>query len=252
VNLRPEVELWESYGPLFTLEETSVFPPEEEEMSFYRDLRGKPGDSCVELGAGSGRLAGALAADGLTVGLEASSAMLALWPRRTGGLAGRVRGLAQEMPFLDGSLDMVLLTYNFLHCILDSRERQRVLTESARVLPPGGRLVLEACPAFALRPAEQQVERYRYEEGGVSLRLVEAVSRNPSAGTITFHMEYSGSAVPPSQGKLDLTLKLLSAGEILHEVSGQGFVICSVWGDYDLSPWNCGSSPRLLVLAERK
>jgi len=221
-------------------------------MAFYRNLRAKHRGSCVELGAGSGRLAGALGADGLTVGLEASPAMLGLWPRRNRGLAGRVRGLAQEMPFLDGSLDMVLLTYNFLHCMPDSRERRRVLRESARVLPPGGRLVLEACPAFALRPAERPVERYSYEEGGVSLRLVEAVSRNPLARTITFHMEYSGSAVPPSLGRLDLTLTLLSAGEVLNEVSAEGFVISAVWGDYDLSPWSCGSSPRLLVLAERK
>jgi SAM-dependent methyltransferase len=250
--LRPEVELWESYGPLFTLEETAVFPPEEEETSFYKMIRGKTGGSCVELGAGSGRLAGALCAEGLTIGLEASSAMLGLWSRRNARFANRVRGLAQEMPFPDGSLDMVLLTYNFLHCMLDCRDRLRVLRESARVLPPGGRLVLEACPAFALRPAEQPVERYRYEKGGVNLRLVEAVSRNPVAGTITFHMEYSGSAVPTSLGRLDLTLMLLSAGEVLHEVSAEGFVICSVWGDYDLSPWSCGNSPRLLVLAERK
>jgi SAM-dependent methyltransferase len=250
--LKPEIALWESYGPLFTLEETSVFPPEEEEMSFYRHLRAMHGGTCVELGAGSGRLAGALGAEGLTVGLEASRAMLGLWPRRARGLACRVRGLAQEMPFLDGSLDMVFLTYNFLHCVPDSRERRRVLRESARILPPGGRLVLEVCPAFALRPPERPTERYRYGEGGVSLRLVEAVSRNPVARTITFHMEYSGSAVPPSLGRLDLTLTLLSAGEVLHEVSGAGFVICSVWGDYDRSPWSCGSSPRLLVLAERK
>jgi SAM-dependent methyltransferase len=250
--LRPEVDLWENYGPLFTLEETAVFPPEEGELSFYRTLRAGRGGSCVELGAGSGRLAGALGADGLTVGLEASSAMLGLWSKMNVSLVRRVRGFAQELPFRTGSLDMVLLTYNFLHCMLDSGERQRVLRESARVLQPGGRLVMEACPAFAIRPEEPPVERYRYAEGGVSLKLVESISRDPDSRTITFHMEYSGSAVPRSLGRLDLTLSLFSAGEALHDVSAEGFVINSVWGDYDLSPWCCGSSPRLLVLAERK
>lgn len=250
--MRPEIELWETYGPLFHMEESRVFPPDEAELDFYRHIRSRFAGSCLELGAGSGRLTGSLAASGITVGLDASQAMLALWSESDSELAVKVRGFAHCLPFSSCSLDLVLLTYNLLHCILHPEERHRLLTEAVRVLVPGGKLVIEACPAFSLRPVEPPTRRYGYQEGRDTLELVESVSRDREAGTITFHMNYSGSAVPVPTGTLDLTLATLGAGEILRMIRGSGMSVLSVWGDYDLSPWSSDSSPRLLALAERK
>jgi len=246
------VDLWETYGPLFHFEETVVFPPEDAEMSFYRALRSRCPGTCLELGAGAGRLAEALLSDAPTLALEASRIMLGLWPAALVPLALRVRGLAQEIPLREGSVDLVLLTYNFLHCLTDPADRRDLLSESARVLRRGGSLVLEACPAFSSRRCETGAERYVHDGDGVSLRLVESVTVDREEGIITFGMCYEGSAATPPPGRLDLRLALLSAGEILHRLVEAGFLVRSVWGDYDLSPWCGGCSPRLLVLAERK
>lgn len=111
---------------------------------------------------------------------------------------------------------------------------------------------MEACPAFGLRGSERESERYSHDEGGISLRLHESVSVDRGSGKITFHMRYTGDSVPGGSALMDLRLALIDAGELLVELKMAGLSICSVWGDYDLSPWCGGSSPRLLVLAERK
>ena len=124
--------------------------------------------------------------------------------------------------------------------------------EAARVLTPEGKLILEACPAFGHRGSEPETERYSHDEDGISLTLRESVSVDRTAGTITFHMNYTGCSVPGGSALMNLKLALIGAGELLEELKSSGLCIATIWGDYDLSPWCGGSSPRLLVLLERK
>lgn len=247
-GLNAEESVWERYAPLFCFEEREVFDPDIPEQEFYRNIRRRFTGSCAELGAGDGRLTRHLAGEALTVALEPSAAMLASW---RGGDALRVRGVAQRIPLRRGSMELVLFPYNGIHCILRRSERRKALKEAAELLAPEGVFLAEACPQFRDREDEELAERYNWSGGGKSLKLVESVSHDRRNCRIVFNMVYTGSVVPAGRTEIRLELAVISAGELLSDIRRSGMKVLSVWGDYDLSPWDGGSSPRLLVMAGR-
>jgi SAM-dependent methyltransferase len=249
--LNPEVLLWERYGPLFSLEEGEIYPPDMMEIRFYQNFRKKHPGKCMELGAGDGRLTGYLDDGSHVIALEPSASMLNSWPTGMYQRISRIRAIAQNIPLRNASLDLILFPYNGIHCILDRDERKLAFREIAAVLKPGGEFFAETCPAFHIREQETRKERYDYNESGTSLRLVESVSHDREKGLIVFDMEYSGSAVVEKNINIRLELALISASELLQDIRNEGMKITGIWGDYDLSPWDADCSPRLLVLAER-
>ncbi len=250
--MKSEVLLWEGYGPLFSMEERDIYPPDMKEIRFYQDFRKKYAGKCLELGAGDGRLTELLPDGSLVIALEPSASMLGSWTRLTQRGISRIRGIAQQLPLRNSSLDLVLFPYNGIHCILDRNERKLAFREIAEVLKPGGKFIAEACPGFHTRLEETRKERYDYSRNGTSLKLIESVSHDRSRGLIVFDMEYSGSAVADGRVDICLELALISAGELLNDIRNEGMRIVTIWGDYDLSPWDVDYSPRLLLLAERR
>ncbi len=86
----------------------------------------------LEIGVGSGRFAGPL---GIDFGVDPSPAMLSYAARR--GVRGVV-GTAEALPFRTGTFNIALVVTTI--CFVDSPER--MLLEAARVLRPGGELVI--------------------------------------------------------------------------------------------------------------
>lgn len=86
----------------------------------------------LEVGVGTGRFAGPL---GIAVGVDPSNAMLARAAQRGVEV---VRGVAEALPFPDGSFDHVLIVTTI--CFVNSPEK--MLAEARRVLRPSGRLVM--------------------------------------------------------------------------------------------------------------
>ncbi len=248
--MNSEVLLWEKYGPLFSFEERMIYPPDTEEILFYRNFRKKHPGECMEIGAGDGRLTGYLYDGSQVIALEPSSAMLNLWPPGMPAVSP-IRAIAQQIPLKKSSLSLVLFPYNGIHCILDRDDRKHVFREIAAVLKPGGKVLFESCPGFNVREDEHGKERYDYDAGSTSLRLVESVNHDSERGLIVFDMEYSGSVTAGNKIEIRLELALISAAELLQDIVSEGMNIVTVWGDYDLSPWDEDSSPRLLVVAER-
>ena len=105
------------------------------------------GDRVLDIGTGPGYLAIAAAertgAPGDSVGLDLSPQMVAratLLAERAGSRARFVEAPAQELPFADGSFDVVLSRLAVHH--LPSDARSGVAAEVFRVLVPGGRVVI--------------------------------------------------------------------------------------------------------------
>ncbi|MEF8789795.1 MAG: class I SAM-dependent methyltransferase [Haloarculaceae archaeon] len=86
----------------------------------------------LEIGVGSGRFAGPL---GIQVGVDPSREMLG-YARDRG--VEVVRGVAEHLPFRDGTFDTALIVTTI--CFVD--DVPRTLAEAERVLDPSGRLVL--------------------------------------------------------------------------------------------------------------
>ncbi|CAN5736258.1 class I SAM-dependent methyltransferase [soil metagenome] len=106
------------------------------------------GGPVLELGVGTGRLAIPLAARGLAVtGVDSSRAMLDRLAAKPGG--DRVMAVLGDMadpPIgdTDGVFAVVLVAYNTLFNLVDVADQGRCLASAARLLLPGGHLVVEA------------------------------------------------------------------------------------------------------------
>ncbi len=99
----------------------------------------------LELGVGTGRLALPLAAAGLAVtGVDASTAMLDRLAAKPDGAT--VTAVVGDMagPLPDGPFDLVVVARNTFYNLTPEAAQQACLAEVARVLAPGGRLVVEA------------------------------------------------------------------------------------------------------------
>jgi ubiquinone/menaquinone biosynthesis C-methylase UbiE len=99
------------------------------------DLRGR---RVLDLGCGTGRLAAALAERGAKVwGVDPSAEMLAQARASVGPRVGLKQGRAETLPFRDGWFERAVLRL-VVHLV----DRPRALPELARVLAPGGRVLI--------------------------------------------------------------------------------------------------------------
>lgn len=123
----------------------------------------------LELGVGTGRVALPLAAAGLAVtGLDASGEMLARLAAKPG--ADAVTAVSGDMagPLPDGPFDVVVVARNTFFNLTTEAGQRACLAEVARVLAPGGRLVVEAfvptdedAPTSAVEVREISADRVR-------------------------------------------------------------------------------------------
>lgn len=243
--------LWNRYAAYFNAEEGTIFPHDTREMEYYKKLRSIYSGPCLEIGAGSGRLARSLLQNGTTYALEPSDTMITSWSPTDSRLALRVQGTGEELPFLPGSLQFVCFPYNGLQCVLHRSARVAVVKEAFRVLSPGGVFVLEVSPVFGRRGEEPLTQRYRAElPDGKGLILRERVKRCPDTGNIQYHMFYTAKDTGGETTE-EVVLELASLGieELGIILREAGFNSIIFYGDYDLSPYNDELSPRLLAHA---
>lgn len=111
-----------------------------ESEAVFRLLALEPGEQLLDLGTGTGRHA-AMAADygAHVTGVDQSDGMLAVAKTRTQGRAVTiVHADARRLPFPDESFDAVLA----VTALCFAANPAEILAEAARVLRPGGRLVI--------------------------------------------------------------------------------------------------------------
>jgi ubiquinone/menaquinone biosynthesis C-methylase UbiE len=136
----------------------------------------QPGETVLDVGCGTGTLAldiqRRLGSAGRVVGIDPGSEQIA----RARAKAGRRTvptefhmGVIEQLPFPDQTFDVVLSTL-IMHHLPASLKRQGLM-EIARVLKPGGRLVI----ADFARKQERAGQAARFHAGGTSLHELSAL-----------------------------------------------------------------------------
>ena len=139
----------------------------------------------LELGSGTGRLAGPLRAAGpAVVGLDASVAMLERSVLGHPGVPVVAADMA-ELPVRDGSFGAVLVAFNTLFNLPSAALQRRCLTHARRCVRSDGIVVVEAfVPGAGADEATDRVDVVRLDADLVVLR----VSRtDPERGTVSGH-----------------------------------------------------------------
>jgi SAM-dependent methyltransferase len=158
-----------------------VSPPEAT-ASFVNERTGGP---VLELGSGTGRLAGPLQAAGVAVvGLDASTAMLGRSVVQHPDVAVVAADMA-ELPVRDAAFGGVLVAFNTLFNLPTPALQRRCLTQARRAVRDDGIVVIEAfVPGAGADEATDHVDIVRLDADLVVLR----VSRtDPERGMVSGH-----------------------------------------------------------------
>jgi ubiquinone/menaquinone biosynthesis C-methylase UbiE len=145
-------------------------------MKLIGPLEGK---RILDVGCGTGRGITAFAQyASYAVGDDYSLDMLSYARRKAGGQAncGFVRSVAQQLPFSDGSFDVVT-ALNFLH-LFDVGTQRAMIAEMKRVVKPGGIIVLEFDNALHGLVVGAYKRWFRDERGSFPWEVRQAIGGN--------------------------------------------------------------------------
>lgn len=211
----------------------------------------------LEIGAGTGRIAAALATAGHEItGVEPSERMRERGAVRLARLPERVRrrihivpGTATEPDLPAGALfDAVIFGLNALAHLTSADERDRALRVARDHLRPGGQVLIDldiAGPRRLLETAHQLWWQGSWLVGDATeddqdqvTHFVTGAQGQPGLLTVThiYDVYTQGGVVRRTQTQM--TLALLSRGEVELALAHAGFAIEAVYGGYDLAGYD--------------
>ena len=229
-----------TYGPIKP-DDTS----RSEALGAVRLAGAEPGAAILDAPCGFGRHAVVLAWEGYRVdGIDLSEVQLAEARRRAGeGEWPRFRqGDFRELPYEDGSFDVVLNLFTSLGYAGDAEDR-RAVREFRRVLRPGGRLVIQTMHRDRLARLLRERTWDDLPDGG---RVLQHRRFDPVTGTVDEVHHYLRPDGTSSSRSFHT--RTYTATEIAAFLAGAGFSTVSWYGDFDGGPFT-GPDTTLIAVA---
>lgn len=201
------------------------------------------GERVLDLACGAGRHLRSLREHGLRpVGVDLSPDLLA--PARE--VAPVCRADMRALPLRGEAVDAVVQMFTAFGYFADDRENRRVLAEVARVLTPGGRHVLDLMNGTRTL-AELVADSERRDERGRRVR--EQRRYDPRTHRIEKRIEVEdGDGVMLVRHE---SVRVLTLDEVRAWLAEAGLRHVAALGDWDGSPYEPASSPRMVVVSRR-
>jgi SAM-dependent methyltransferase len=222
------------------------------------------GDPILELGCGTGRVLGPLAAAGnRIIGVDRSGPMLdrarSMLRAHTGALSRRVTLIEGAMTEAErapgGPFGLVIFSLNGLMHLATMPAQRAALASARRALDPRGMLVIDL-----INPTPELLTtldgRVRHEgswrkSDGTMVDRFSARTHDAAMQTIDTELWYD--LIDPAghvrRVRSGFPMRYLVASEIALLLKLTGFVEWKIYGSYDLDPYDDGSD-RLIVTAE--
>ena len=226
------------------------------DLPFWLALAEREGGPVVEWGAGTGRLAVALAEAGHEVtAVELSKGMVEVG-REKGTTVEWARGDMRDAS-LGRRYGLAICAFNSLLCLLSVDDAVTFLRNAHRHLAPGGLLGIEVSafsPEELSDPPGGPVLRHDFTrelfDGGSLDRF--SISRYDPASQLLrmrlFYETYGASGLLESKRAHGLTIRVVGRGELELMLGISGFEVEAAYGGFEGEPFDEGSD-HLIVLA---
>jgi ubiquinone/menaquinone biosynthesis C-methylase UbiE len=244
-------ETWDAFFSDFYLRAHGASEPagqaEEQALAVAALARVPAGGAILDVPCGFGRHAIALAGAGFRVtGVDRSATLLAEARRRAAEAGVEPELVAadyRELPLPAARFDAAINLFTSLGYLGDE-EDTRVLSEIARVLRPGGRLVVELSHRDRLVRGFREQDWHMVGEGRVLLEQRTFDVRNGVAQTTQTLIEPSGARESQAW-----SVRVYTATELVAMLRAAGFAEARCYGDLHGGPLT--TSSRLVVVATR-
>jgi SAM-dependent methyltransferase len=202
-----------------------------------------PGLRVLDLACGAGRHLRALAAMGArAAGCDLSADLLA--GARAAGCRCIIRCDMRRLPFLDRSFDAVTCFFSSFGYFPGEDEDAAVLREVARVLRPGGGMLLDLMDPETVRAG--LVPRSERSSGGASVLEERSLSGGGRRVEKRVTLREGGEVRRWTE-----SVRLYDPAEAEALAVRAGFLPAGRFGGHGVAPWEGGRTPRCILLLRR-
>lgn len=215
------------------------------DRDFYFALPGTEPRRVLEIGCGTGLVARAMARAGHRVtAIDPAAAMLDVGRRAPfGEKVVWLQGTAQNFSVAD-RVDLAFMTGHAFQVLLDDEDISGALRNVRRHLRPGGVFAFETRnPSLAWEKVFEGAETLQTDNGPVPVERRVLWRRGE---LVRFNTRYH---LPDGERISESTLRFLPLVRLVRFLESGGFELRSVYGDWDMTPFEPETSREIIILA---
>jgi hypothetical protein len=142
--------------------------------------------------------------------------------------------------------------YGILQSLVRERDLKATLAAAARVLPKGGRFVIDLVPDLPRWSEYSRRKSLAGRFGRGRITLIESVRQERAKGLTHFDQEYVvRNGRKRNVHTFSLTFRTVSVPGMRRRLEAAGFRVDAVLGDYDGGPWDSRADVWVILASKR-